>query len=368
MPGILFGPAMVGILVDHGSFSEQYAGWVMAYGSFGSAITLLVISNFIHRINLKQLAYISLSLAVILDIYCSYVVAPDFYFLIIRFFLGIMTTIANIAVYTSIASLKNYERGYGLFVLMQYSLSGVGLYYLILYADFLGVQGLYLFLATLNFIALLMIRSFPDLKAEPSPKKDSKSELKVLFTGVAFLAVFGFGIHEMSGVAQFTYIERIGVAISIEDQSLSNIMLVASLLGIPGSMICIIFGRRFGLLPPFLFGIFCCLLGMGLLLFTKTFLTYALRMCLIGFGWSIVLPYIQSHLASIDNKGSALAAGNSFATIGGAAGAALGASLIGQSNNYDGLLQVSMFIYILAVILIIFSIKIRNTTNEQFKN
>ena len=147
-----------------------------------------------------------------------------------------MATIANIAVYTSIASLKNYERGYGLFVLMQYSLSGIGLYYLILYADFLGAQGLYLFLATLNFIALLMIRSFQDLKAEPSSNEDSKSELKVLLTGVAFLAVVGFGIHEMSGVAQFTYIERIGANISIEDQSLSNIMLVASLLGIPGSM------------------------------------------------------------------------------------------------------------------------------------
>ena len=175
MPGILFGPAMVGILVDHGSFSEEYAGWVMAYGSFGSAIALLVISGFIHRINLKQLSYVSLSLAVILDIYCSYIVAPDFYFLFIRFILGVMATIANIAVYTSIASLKNYERGYGLFVLMQYSLSGIGLYYLILYADFLGAQGLYLFLATLNFIALLMIRSFPDLKSEPSSNRDSIS-------------------------------------------------------------------------------------------------------------------------------------------------------------------------------------------------
>jgi predicted MFS family arabinose efflux permease len=189
----------------------------------------------------------------------------------------------------------------------------------------------------------------------------------LLFTGVAFLAIVGFGIHEMSGAAQFTYIERIGVAISIEDQSLSNIMLVASLFGIPGSMVCIILGRKFGLLPPFLFGILCCLLGMGLLLFTKTSLTYALRMCLIGFGWSIVLPYIQSHLASIDKKGSVLAAGNSLATLGGAAGAALGASLIGQNGNYNELLQVSMLIYVFATILIIISIKIRNSTNAQFK-
>jgi len=113
-----------------------------------------------------------------------------------------------------------------------------------------------------------------------------------------------------------------------------------------------------------LFGVFCCLIGMGLLLYTQSYLTYALRMCLIGFGWSIVLPYIQSHLASLDKKGSALAAGNSFATIGAAAGAALGATLIGQNSNYDGLLQVSMVIYMLAVLFIIISIKSRNSIHE----
>ena len=53
MPGILFGPAMVGILVDHANFSEQYAGWALAYQSIGSAATLLIISSFIHRLDLS---------------------------------------------------------------------------------------------------------------------------------------------------------------------------------------------------------------------------------------------------------------------------------------------------------------------------
>ena len=70
---------------------------------------------------------------------------------------------------------------------------------------------------------------------------------------------------------------------------------------------------------------------------------------------------MQRDLASIDKKGSALAAGNSLATIGGAAGAALGASLIGLTSNYNMLLQVSILIYILAIILIILSIRIRRT-------
>ncbi len=359
MPGILFGPAMVGILVDQGNFPENYAGWVMAYGSAGSALTLIIISGYIHRINLKKLSYVCLSIAILIDLYCSLTVEPNFSFLALRFAIGVLSTIANIAVYASIASLKNYERGYGLFVMMQYSISGLGLYYLILYSESIGAMGLFQILALLNFLALLLINQLPNLKSNINDERNDKSERTVLLSSVAFLAIIGFGLHEMSGVAQFTFIERIGVSISIESQSLGNIMLIASLVGIPGSMVCIILGNKFGLLPPFLFGIFCCLFGMSILLIEKTFITYALRMCLIGFGWSIALPYIQSHLASIDKKGSALAAGNSFATIGGAAGAALGASLIGLTSNYNMLLQVSILIYILAVILIILSIRIR---------
>jgi hypothetical protein len=81
MPGVLFGPAMVGILVDHGNFSEEYAGWVMACGSFGSAITLLIISVYIHHLNLKQLAYVCLFFTMIIDIYSAFNAKPDLVYL-----------------------------------------------------------------------------------------------------------------------------------------------------------------------------------------------------------------------------------------------------------------------------------------------
>jgi predicted MFS family arabinose efflux permease len=275
--------------------------------------------------------------------------------------IGAFTTIANIAVYTSIASLKNYERGFGMFVLMQYLVSGLGLYFMILYSDYIGSQGLFLLLGLFNLIALFMIRTLPNQQANNNTESALTSETKVLFSGIALLAIIGFGIHEMSGVAQFTYIERIGVSILIDNQSLSNIMLISSLLGIPGAIICITLGKKYGLVIPILFGVSICLLGMSLFLFSKTYLTYTIRMCLMGFGWSIVLPYIQSHLANIDKKGSALAAGNSFATIGGALGAVLAAKLIGQNSNYDALLQVSILIYIIAASFLIISIKLKNT-------
>lgn len=359
MPGVLFSPAMVGILVDYADFNEQYAGWAIAYQSIGSATALLIISSFIHSIDLKKLALITLIFAFILEIYCSFKPSPEVSFLIIRLLIGVFTTIANIAVYTSIASFQNYERGFGLFVLMQYLVSGLGLYFMILYSDYLGAQGLFLLLALFNLIALSMIRKLPNQKTDNNAESGLTSELKILFSGIAFLAIIGFGIHEMSGVAQFTYIERIGVSILIDNQSLSNIMLISSLLGIPGAIVCIIIGKKYGLVIPILFGISICLIGMSLFIFSQTYLTYAIRMCLMGFGWSIVLPYIQSHLANIDKKGSALAAGNSFATIGGSLGAILAAKLIGENNNYDVLLQVSILIYMIAALFLIISITLK---------
>ena len=360
MPGVLLGPAIVGILVDNANFSENYAGWAMACSSAGSALTLIVISGFMHQINLKQLSYICLSLAFLIDIYCSFKVDPSIHFLVLRFIIGVVATIANISVYTSIASFKNYERGYGLFVMMQYSASGLGLYYLILYADVIGASGLYQILAALNLIALLLINQLPDLNTHTQTMKNETSEIAVLFSKVVVIAIIGFGLHEMSSVAQFTFIERVGASIGIENQSLGNILLAGSLVGIPGSMICIVIGNKYGLLPPMLFAISCCIVGMSIFLIEKSYLTYTLRMCLIGFGFSMALPFIQSHLASLDKKGSALAAGNSLATIGAALGAGLGASLLGQDSNYRLLLEVSMLIYISAAVCIIVSILIRS--------
>ena len=150
---------------------------------------------------------------------------------------------------------------------------------------------------------------------------------------MAMMAIIGFGLHEMAGVTHLPISKGLESILALR-VNLWVTSCIASLVGFR------IYGmhstrRRYGLMPPLLFGISCCVFGMSILLLKNV--TYFLRMCLIGFGWSIALPYVKL-LASIDKKGSALAAGNSFATIGGAAGAAR-CNLIGQTGNYIMLLQ-----------------------------
>ena len=185
---------------------------------------------------------------------------------------------ANIVVYTSFATMPNYERGYGLFVLMQFVVSGLGLYFLIIYSQNIGVQGTYLSLATLDLIALFLIRYLPDRSVTKEVDDSSHTEMKVLLSLVTLFAVVGFGLFEASGFAQFTYIERVGMAIPLSELTVGNIMLVSSLIGIPGSLVIILIGTRFGLIPPLLFGMLSALVGMGILLITKTYTSYLLSL------------------------------------------------------------------------------------------
>ena len=135
---------------------------------------------------------------------------------------------ANIAVYTSFATMPNYERGYGLFVLMQFVVSGLGLYFLIIYSQNIGVQGMYLSLATLDLIALFLVRYLPNRSTTMEVDDSSHTEIKVLLSLATLFAVVGFGLFEASGFAQFTYIERVGMAIPLSELTVGNIMLVSS--------------------------------------------------------------------------------------------------------------------------------------------
>ena len=97
------------------------------------------------------------------------------------------------------------------------------------------------------------------------------------------------------------------------------------------------------------------LVGMGILLITKTYTSYFISACLLGFGWALCLPYIQTLLAKLDKIGCVLAVGNSFATIGAALGPAFAAMVVGNSN-YDRVFVLSITLLLFAAISFFISI------------
>jgi predicted MFS family arabinose efflux permease len=351
-------PAMIGVLVDQADMSESLAGWSASLNFAGSACIGLLMSLRIHHLNLRQVATLALALAVIADLASAFTAGPTTTFLVVRTIAGVMLGAAYVTAATSFARYDDYERGFGLFVTLQFIISGLGLYLVPVYSDQLGASGLFLAFAALDLLALVLARHLPDEIAAEKRSDESRSELHVLLTLAAILGIVGFALFEAANNAQFTYIERFGVALEISEHQIGVALLIASLIGIPGAFTIVIIGHRFGTMGPLTLGISIAVLGLMILLGTETYFWYFVGGCCMGFSWAYCLPYIQSLMASLDRNGSAIAAGTSLSTLGSALGPGAAAMVV-VGGKYGNVFMLSIVLFVITFICFFYSYRHR---------
>jgi len=343
-------PAMIGVLVDNAGMSEQWAGWSASANFMASAVVGLFMALRVHRLNLRRLSTWALTFAIVADLASGLTAGSTMMFFAARIVAGIMLGVTYVAAVSSFARLDGFERGFGLYVTLQFIVSGLGLYVVPVYADQLGTMGLFGGFAVLDLLALGFARFLPAEKADSGGKSEDRNELKILLGLTAIMAILGFAAFEAANNAQFTYIERFGVFLGVSDQQIGFSLLIASLIGIPGAFSIVVIGHRFGTRGPLAFGIAIAMTGLTILLFANSYVAYFIGSCCMGFSWAFCLPFIQSFLASIDRKGSAIAAGTSFSTLGSAIGPGLAAVVVAD-NAYGNVFMLSIGLFVITLLL-----------------
>jgi len=342
---LLILPALVGVLVDEGGMSESFAGWVASANFTGGATAALLMALRMHGIDLRRVATIGILCSIGGDVLSAWVAHQGPAFLLLRFLTGFAASLAHVAASAAFARHDDVERGYGLFITLQFIVSGLGLYIVPVYAATLGVPGMFLMIAALQAGALVLLRALPG--RAPAEAAGGGMERAILLAAVTLFALIGYGLFEAANTAQFTYIERWGVALAYPDERIGVALMVASLVGIPGAFMVVVVGHRYGYLRPLLLGMAIAVTGLLLLILTRAYQWYFVAGCFLGFAWAFCLPYIQSLMASIDRNGSAVAAGSSIATIGGAVGPGL-AAIVVTGGNYRTVFLLSIVLYAIA--------------------
>jgi len=349
-------PAMIGVLVDNAGMSEQWAGWSASANFLASAIVGLLVALRVHRLNLRQLSTWALTFAIAADVASGFTAGSTMIFFAARIVAGIMLGATYVAAVSSFARYDGFERGFGLYVTLQFIVSGLGLYVVPVYADQIGAMGLFGAFAVLDLLALGFTRFLPSEKADDSGDAESPNELKILLGLTSIMAILGFAAFEAANNAQFTYIERFGVFLGVSDQRIGFSLLIASLVGIPGAFSIVVIGQRFGTLGPLVFGITIAMAGLATLVFADSYAAYFFGSCCMGFSWAFCLPFIQSFLATIDRKGSAIAAGTSLSTLGSAVGPGLAAVVVAD-NAYGNVFMLSIGLFVVTMLFFIVAAK-----------
>lgn len=354
-------PAMIGVLVDNAGMSEQWAGWSASANFMASAVIGLLIALRVHHLNLRRLSTWALTFAIVADLASGLTAGSTTIFFAARIVAGIMLGATYVAAISSFARYDGFERGFGIYVTLQFTVSGLGLYVVPVYADQMGAMGLFGGFAVLDLLALGFARFLPAERADVGGDSESRNELKILLRLTAIMAILGFAAFEAANNAQFTYIERFGVFLGASDQQIGFSLLIASLMGIPGAFSIVVIGHRFGTRGPLAFGIAIAMTGLAILLFANSYVAYFIGSCCMGFSWAFCLPFIQSFLASIDRKGSAIAAGTSLSTLGSAIGPGLAAVVVAD-NAYGNVFMLSIGLFVVTLLLFMAAAKSKGRT------
>jgi len=341
-------PAMIGTLVDETILSEALAGWSASLNFFGGAAAALIMALRMHRLDLRRVASVAFAVAAVGDLASAFSGNHAALFLAIRFVTGIGAGAAYTVVVAAFARLSDVDRGYGLFVTLQFIVSGLGLYGLPVYSEILGVEGMFLSIAGLDIAGFVLTRFLPGRAVDSPGFSRLRTELSVLLTWATLLGALGFAIYEAANTAQFTYLERLGVSFGLTDRQVGSALLIASLSGIPGAFAIVILGSRFGRIGPLTVGVGLSICGLLALINRESFGSYLIGASLLGFAWAFCLPYIQGLMAELDPHGSAVAAGSASSTIGGSIGPGLAALAVGGSS-YRPVLGLAICLLLLAL-------------------
>src|SRR5512145_675725 len=187
-------PAMVGVLVDESALSESFAGWSASLNFFGGALVAIAMSLRMHSLDLRTVARIAFALAAVADFASAFTVSQPMAFLCARILAGMGAGAAYTATVAAFARYDEVERGYGLFVTVQFLVSGLGLYVLPVYSPSLGTVGMFGMIALLDLVGLLMAQQLPGPAVADRRRPERRSEIHVLRSAATLFAVIGFGV------------------------------------------------------------------------------------------------------------------------------------------------------------------------------
>lgn len=347
-------PVMIGILMDHAGMSSFSAGWLTAVGTLSTASAGFIMSVKMDNKNLQKLSRFTLIIAIFTDLLSAFTAGTTIIFFLIRVIWGLAMGVAHASSVSSIAHYDNFKQGFGIYVGLQFIVSGIGLYIIPVYADIIGVTGFFIGFAVLDSVALIFTKYLGSDYNEPAKTNKNNTSLGVMISVPAILAIIGFTVFEAANTAQFSYIERFGVISNLTEHHIGIALLVGSLLGIPGAFSIFILGDKFGLVRPLIFGFLLSISALTMLLLSSNYIIYFITSCMLGFSWSFCMPFIESLLAKIDRKGRVVAAGSSISFFGSAFGPGMAAIVVsGDIYTNSFILSICLFSITLFIFLIL---------------
>lgn len=332
-------PSLVSTWMLRLGLSERMAGEVATVNVLAATVGLCLSLFLVSRWSLPRMARTGIALAIAGDLLS--ILASDMVQLcVVRALAGLGAGLLVGAATNWFGRHEYAARGFGMYIMLQFVMAALLLAVIPEIDPLLGNAGVYVALLALGGLSALL---YPLLNlnggGEPLPQGPAETDPAAAAPGssgvVKIFSVLAFGMFNISAIGLWSYMLRYGEIVGLSNGMASQTLALSSLCGIPGTILVIILGARYGRFWP---------LTIGLLAYTVPVAIFAAAtvspaifiagMVLQSVAWAVVVPYFQAVQAALDGTGRLAVWGMIVASVGAGLGPVLfGMTIDGESYS-----------------------------------
>ena len=336
--------AIVAGLKDGLGIPESAAGIIGSANVYGAAAGAFIAVFVVKSLPWRPVAVGALLALIAIDLGSTVLRSADLQSPI-RFMHGFIGGALVGTAFSVIARTKSPDRVFGMLLMVQFGLGGVGVMYLPGLVPQYGPQVLFLALAAFSFVTLLMVPFLPEYRRASAPApgtEQPKAPIKWLPLSSAILALFLF---QAGNMALGAYIIGLGKTAGLEMDFITTTLGLAAWIGAVGSGLVIVMGIRFGRSTPLLIALLLTVVGNWAFHYSASKEVYFIANCGTAITWAFVMPYLLGMMASFDKAGQMAAVGGFASKMGLATGPFVGAYLL-DGVSYDVLINMSVLMLV----------------------
>ncbi|MDR3513569.1 MAG: hypothetical protein P4L73_18185 [Caulobacteraceae bacterium] len=338
-------PALVDGLKTGLGFSAREAGLVASANVYGAAVGALSAVFTVKRLAWRRVALVALIGLIAIDLVSTQLKTVSA-LIAVRSVHGVVGGFLVGTAYGVFARTRAPDRVFGMLLVVQFGLGGLGLLVLPRLVPVFGTPVLFLALALFSLVTLAML-PFLDVYERPAPTPGEVQGATLwppLITALG--AVFLF---QCANSAVSAYVIGLGRSFGLGLGAITGTLGIANWIGALGSVAVVAAGVRFGRTGPIMAGMALVLAGTALFLLQSAPWAYALANALSGVAWSFTIAYLLGLCAAFDRSGRSAALAGFCSKMGLASGPALGGILL-QETHYPRLVALACAGLVLAAL------------------
>ena len=324
-------PALVAGLVEGLHYSQREAGLVASANIYGAAFGALAAVFVIRHIRWRPASVLLLLGLVGIELISTMVHAAP-WMIAVRFVDGSIGGLLIGIAFGVIARTGVPDRVFGMLLVVQFGLGGLGVMVLPRLVPIFGVPVLFLTLAFFSVVTLVMVPFLDDYPVEATLKVVAGEPPRGIAWRPLSLALLAVFLFQAGNMALAAYMIELGKGYGLSTDYVSAILGVAAWIGAIGSLLVVAMGTRFGRFFPLALALVLTVLGNAAFHFSASALIFGAANVGTAVTWAFIIPYLLGMCAAFDTTGQAAAMGGFASHMGLATGPFAAATLLGGAN------------------------------------